>query len=396
MRALRLISPKIAEGYARCVTHNKNPDLWPTWLQLRWGVPSKDGLKKAEDLIKNVKYETPSWAVGEELIPGKPILARSCVHRAAFLDELVKLIPEGMCSFSKTLEGLSDDPLSDSVTLSFADGSKAEANIVIGCDGVRSRTRALLFGAEESAPKFTGAYGYRSLVPMDHAVEVLGPELAQNGQLHCGYGCYIITYPVEHGDLMNLVAVKQTTEPWPPGKAWIAPATREEMLRDFEGWSEKWLTMLETVKTPEKWALFDAVELTSFWKGRVCLMGDSAHASSPHMGAGSGMGFEDAYVLSNLLGHYFEAVKNGNSVKLQTVFRAFDSVRRERSQKLVTLSRRNGILMQFEDEDVGDDEERVGNIVQERDEWVWSYNLEDGLVKAKQLLGALPTVSAQL
>ncbi|KAI9688537.1 MAG: hypothetical protein M1822_001486 [Bathelium mastoideum] len=390
VRALRLISPRIAEAYAKCVTHNADLSLMSTWLQIRWGMSSKDGSKQAEDLMLNLNYQTSSRVADEELIPGKPVLARSCVHRAAFLDELVKLVPKDICSFSKALEGISDDPDSDCVTLNFTDSSSASANIVVGCDGIRSRTRTSLFGVDVSAPEFAYEYAYRSLVPMESAIKVLGSELAQNGQLYCGYGRYIITYPVEHGDLMNLVAVKRTATPWPLNTAWIAPATRDEMLRDFDGWNEKFLAILNTVETPEKWALFDAAELPSFWKGRVCLMGDAAHSSTPHLGAGSGMAFEDAYVLSNLLGDYCGAFGKGKSLGLHRVFDAFDMARKERAQRLVRMSRTNGIMMHLEDADVRDDEAKLAALLQKRYEWVWQHPLEDVLAEAKEALLSIP------
>ena len=385
VRALRLISPRIAEAYAKCVTHNRDHSLSSTWLGLRWGMSSKNGLKKTEELIASLKYEPPAWADGEELVPGKPILARSCVHRAAFLEELVKFIPDGMCSFNKTLETISDELQSESVTLTFADGTTADADIVIGCDGVKSRTRNVLFDAQTAAPRFTGQYAYRLLVPMDRAVEALGATLAQNGHLYLGYGSYIVTYPVEHGKLMNLVAQKSSSGAWPSDKPWIAPVTREEMLQDFKGWSDKLLALLGRVERPEQWALFEIAELPKFWKGRVCLMGDAAHSTTPHLGAGSGMAFEDAYVLSNLLGMYFERATKGRPVGLESTFAAFELARKERSQNLVRLSRDQGILMQLK-ADVGDDEKSIGPISQGRYEWIWQHDLEGSLAKAIKTL----------
>ncbi|KAL9084200.1 MAG: hypothetical protein Q9165_008186 [Trypethelium subeluteriae] len=386
VRALRLISPKIAEAYATCVTSNADQDLSSTWLGFRWGMPSKDGCRRTEDLILNLEYKPTAGEDDEELIPGKPNPARSCVHRAAFLDELVKLIPDGMCSFQKTLEDITEQSSSDPVTLHFSDGTTARADIVIGCDGVKSRTRTLLFGAEKAAPQFTNQYVYRSLVPMNLAVKAMGPLFAQNGHIHCGYGGYFVTYPVEHGRLMNLVAHKPMDGPWPSDKPWIASATHEEMLHDFEGWNEKLLVMLRTVKKPEKWALFDSQNLSRFWKGKVCVLGDAAHSSTPHLGAGSGMAFEDGYILSNLLGVYFEARRRHDFLGLERILDAYDSVRRERTQTLVNFSRDIGRMLELQDDSVRDDEESISRLLQTRYNWIWRYDLRESLTKAKEML----------
>ena len=81
----------------------------------------------------------------------------------------------------------------------------------------------------------SGEYAYRALIPRDAALNALGEEFACNGQLYCGYGGYIITYPVEHREFTNIVAVRRKNgATWEDGQ-WVVPSTKDEMLRDFEG-----------------------------------------------------------------------------------------------------------------------------------------------------------------
>lgn len=59
--------------------------------------------------------------------------------------------------------------------------------MVIGCDGIKSRVRALLLGDDlhpAASPSFTHKYAYRGLVPMDKAVAAVGEELASNSCMH--------------------------------------------------------------------------------------------------------------------------------------------------------------------------------------------------------------------
>ena len=74
------------------------------------------------------------------------------------------------------------------MTLHFQDGTTITADVAIGADGIHSKVRQILIGAELAAPVFSGAVVYRGTVPMDKAIEVLGSEHAHNATLLCGPG----------------------------------------------------------------------------------------------------------------------------------------------------------------------------------------------------------------
>lgn len=114
------------------------------------------------------------------------------VHRAHFLDELVKGIPAYRAHFNKRLQHLEETE--DGVTLYFKDDTTATADVVIGADGVHSTVREFLIGAEAAKPVFSGSVIYRGLVPMDKAIEVLGSEHAQNTFTLCGSGMLLLLF----------------------------------------------------------------------------------------------------------------------------------------------------------------------------------------------------------
>jgi len=65
----------------------------------------------------------------------------------------------------------------------------------------------------------------------------LGPELTSNGQIYIGHGRYMVTYPIENGHFMNMVAIARKPEfTWDKDGPWQISAVREDMLKDFEGW----------------------------------------------------------------------------------------------------------------------------------------------------------------
>lgn len=104
-------------------------------------------------------------------------------HRARLLDELVRLLPKDAAQFNKRLEGLVER--AGKVLLTFQDGSTAEADAVVGCDGIKSKTRELMVGETHPAAKcgYTHKYAYRGLIPMEDAIKALGEEKAVNSSL---------------------------------------------------------------------------------------------------------------------------------------------------------------------------------------------------------------------
>lgn len=109
------------------------------------------------------------------------------VHRAHFLDELVKSIPSHRAHFNKRVDKL-EDKQDGPVNIHFKDGTTATADAVIGADGIHSVVRAHLLGDEAAKPIYAGSVAYRALVPMEEAVEKLGKEFAQNAYFLCGHG----------------------------------------------------------------------------------------------------------------------------------------------------------------------------------------------------------------
>ena len=110
------------------------------------------------------------------------------MHRARFLDELVKGVPTQRAYFNKRLLDLEEG--NEGVLLRFADGTTATADAVVGADGIRSTVRRHLLGKEGVEPVYTGNVAYRGLVPMDIAIEKVGAEFAQNSMLLCGPGTF--------------------------------------------------------------------------------------------------------------------------------------------------------------------------------------------------------------
>lgn len=184
--------------------------------------------------------------------------------------------------------------------------------------------------------------------------------------------------PIEQGKVVNIVAYFTKLDGGWNDEAWVRPATKEQMLASFRGWSESVKSILSLIEKPDLWALFDHLPAATYYrKGKLCLLGDSAHASTPHHGAGAGMAVEDALILSRLLASI------GSVGELESAFAAYDAVRRPRSQRLVASSRKIGEVYNFEDEIIGENMKATRAYLEQAWDWIWNENLDRQLEMAQ-------------
>ncbi|KAF4995333.1 hypothetical protein FDECE_12824 [Fusarium decemcellulare] len=360
VRAIRQISEPLATALEGVANGNIFPEKKGVWFDFRIGMDGVDESARARgvvagDFLCSVEHPEPG----------------SCmVNRSHLVDELVKLLPPETAHLGKNLVDL-EDLGPGGVVLTFEDGSTARHSAVIGCDGIKSRTRRIMLGDNNPlvSPKYTGKYCYRGMVPMSKAVELLGQEKAMNCQAYLGYHGHILTFPVAGGRMMNVVAF-QSSQDWPHEKM-VVPATKEEMLDSYKDWGTDVLNIVRTMGQSDIWALFDSPPIETFHKGRLCLLGDAAHGSTPFQGAGAGMAVEDAFVLGRILQHVERADQ------LPVAFEAFSKARVERTQKLVKTSREAGHIWHFEAE--GDDIDQIKRVMKDRLKWIWEKDLEEDI-----------------
>jgi len=116
--------------------------------------------------------------------------------------------------------------------------------------------------------------------------------------------------------------------------------------------------------------------------GTMTLLGDAAHASTSHGGAGAGMAVEDAFILSELLSDIRVISKDDISMVLSV----YDLVRRPRTQRQVTHSRQNGQLYSLSLPGYKDDISKVKEVLAARQRWIWDIDLKGHLAEAKKEL----------
>ncbi|KAK3703515.1 hypothetical protein LTR37_014362 [Vermiconidia calcicola] len=348
---MKLIDPAIHEGFLNCATNNAWSDRQNFWFSFRNGQDTSN------------KFGTRFFDLWCET-------GQSSVHRARFLDELVALVPNELAHFGKKLDNAEDKV--DHVVLHFEDGTTAKHSAVIGCDGVKSRLREVVLGKDHPAakPVFSGKYAYRGLIPMEDAAALMGDELARNSQMYFGHGGHILTFPIEKGKTMNVVAFSTKEDGKWDDEVWVVPMDKGAMFKDFTGWTDSVQKCLSMMQKPDIWALFDHPPAPTYTKGRICILGDAAHAGTPHNGAGAGQAIEDALCMSRLMRLVYDGVD------IPRAFAAFDRVRRPRSQRQVQMARDSGWLYDLQLPGYMDDWDKIKQMLEEKQNWIWNHDLE--------------------
>ena len=277
--------------------------------------------------IKSQCYISRAWDTGETLYEivldaeseqrfGGPYLN---IHRGDLHAVLEQGVLPGTIAFNHRLVDLA--VARDTIRLVFDNGGQAEADIVIGADGIRSRVREFLLGPEP--PTFIGAAAYRAIFPAERLRGFKIPDCTKwwGRDRHCLP--YYLTSRRDEVYAIGVVPVPQ----WDGDEAAV-PATRDQYLAAFAGFHGDLQRVLEAVDGVSLWPVYDR-ERNDCWSGdRIVLIGDACHPMRPFMAAGGAMAVEDAAILSRCLATFddpavafrsYEATRIGRVGEVQRI-----------------------------------------------------------------------------
>ncbi len=181
----------------------------------------------------------------------------------------------------------------DGVTVELSNGSSRQYDLLLGFDGINSQIREYLFG-QKYVPVRSGGVAWRAAV---RAPETL------KGALFChGFGGKVGFVPLAGGMMYVIVTHFEPGRPRhdPDAFAEIMHAGAREMMGDSDFMAEP----IEALRTASNVAYtpLDTVMVPYPWfRGRVMIMGDAAHATTPYLGSGAAMAIEDGVVFAKLL-----------------------------------------------------------------------------------------------
>ncbi|VCU70992.1 6-hydroxynicotinate 3-monooxygenase precursor [Pigmentiphaga humi] len=270
-----------------------------------------------------------SWKSGRELFRsptrdacveqfGSPFFQ---VQRSDLHQHLHGALPDDTFLLNKKMTGFTQSE--NSVVARFDDGTEVESDVLVGADGIHSTVRNELLGAGK--PRYTGVICWRGQVDASRLPSDLIPPDSLNWM---GPGGCVVHYFVRPGRLVNWIAHRQV-DVW-ADESWSRPGDKNELLEAFTGWHPSLLQMFEATETCFKWALFDRDPLPTWTKGRVTLLGDSAHPMLPFFAQGGAMAMEDGYVLARALARNPDPIAG---------LQAYEALRKERSTRVQLSSR---------------------------------------------------------
>jgi 2-polyprenyl-6-methoxyphenol hydroxylase-like FAD-dependent oxidoreductase len=262
------------------------------------------------------RLPTPRIAGPE--VPGggaimRPVLARILAEATRASGASVRL----GCTFTE----LTQD--ADGVNVSFTDGTTARYDLVIGADGLNSQVRTAVM-PEAPKPQYSGQCVWRAVLPrpaeVERAMMWLGPKIKSGVNPVSKDEMYLFVTEdraenvmIDSGKFADMLAALLEAFPAP---------LMQHCRAQINGNSQIVYRPLESLLVQQPWH-----------RGRIVLIGDTVHATTPHMASGACIGIEDAIVLA-------EELSRGQSVNM--ALQRFQERRWERCRMVVENSFRLG------------------------------------------------------
>lgn len=289
----------------------------------------RDEVLKAGQLIPTVKLLDHRGSVISQLdsikISSKYGTNNFAVHRADLHRALLGQLRSARLHTNKKATGCTQR--AGLVEVNFSDGTSAAGDFLIAADGIHSAIRKQFL--PESAPRYAGYTCWRAVVPQP--VKPIGGPSETWGK----------------GSRFGIVPITENRVYWfatfnaPQNDPAARAAGKHELLEIYGRYHEPVPELIES--TPDGGLIWgDIIDLPpqeQFAFGRVVLIGDAAHATTPNMGQGACQAIEDAAFLYSLM-------QSGKGI--EEVFRDFETIRKPRTRKVVEGSWRAGKVAQWQ------------------------------------------------
>ncbi|MEM8600992.1 MAG: FAD-dependent monooxygenase [Bacteroidota bacterium] len=258
-----------------------------------------------------------------------------CAYRPALIDALRSALPDNACHTGKQLVRLGEH--ADGVALHFADDTTAEADLVVGADGIRSRVRVHVTG-DDTPPVYRGYPVWRGIGPLPASFETGEIFETWGGGTGFGGGLRFGLLEVGPSDDGVRQAYWYATAARPAGgDSGDATARKAELLDLFADWHAP---IPEAIASTPATAIlrgdtYDRPPRRGWHTRRVVLLGDAIHPTTPNLGQGAGMAIEDALVLTRCLTEHAAP---------EAAFEAFEAERHARTARVTRESLWTGRL----------------------------------------------------
>ncbi|KAH6648283.1 hypothetical protein BKA67DRAFT_593957 [Truncatella angustata] len=309
------------------------------------------------------------------------------VHRVALHDNLKKAAtskdePGPAATLQLSSRVLEVDPEAGKVV--FEDGTIVEADVIVGADGIYSKTRNAVDGG---ASKLfgSGKAAFRFLIDRKVALEdpITKPLVEKRNVLSMWYGSdrRVVMYPCNDNETLNFVLIHPDSESHAtPGDEWNKQGSIEQVLKVYQDFDPALKQLISKVDPAELkvWQLLDMDKLPTWTKEKLALIGDAAHPFTPHQGQGAGQAMEDAAALATVLPAGTAPSHVAERLKL------YEKIRYDRGHAIQEYSRQAGRdwiggkpqidMMSYTAYNFGHDE--IDNSANIFKRWLWSQKTD--------------------
>lgn len=224
------------------------------------------------------------------------------------------------------------------VEINFQDGSSARAELLIGADGTHSITRQYVLG-EQVERRYAGYVNWNGLVEIS---EDLAP--AKQWTTFVGEGKRASLMPVADQRFYFFFDV-----PLAAGLENNRAEYKTLLKQYFSGWCPQVQHLIDSIdeQTTNRVEIHDIEPFTQFYRGRVVILGDAAHSTTPDIGQGGCQAMEDAIYLSRAL--------QINTLGLEDALKRYQNKRNERANELLLRARKRCDVTHMKDEQITKD-----------------------------------------
>jgi salicylate hydroxylase len=253
-------------------------------------------------------------------------------HRGDLAELLGNAVPPERVHLGHRLVDLEE--MADKVIARFDNSARAEADVLVGADGIHSKVHALIFGPEKA--RFTGCVAWRGLIPAER-VRHLDIEVASHNWM--GPDGHVVHYWVGAGRFMNVVCVTEHGD-WAE-EGWTIPGRVADVAARYQAWHPTVRGLIAAFSETFVWALHDRTELPQWSRGRVTLLGDACHPMLPFMAQGAAQSIEDGATLTSLL--------NAMPSDVPRALQRYETLRKPRATRLQEASSANRLRFHLHD-----------------------------------------------
>lgn len=302
--------------------------IWPnaTRILREWGV--LDALVARGFVLRRGAILSPSGRRLQAMPFPETDAPHLLVHRADLQATLADALPPWVLHTGAEFQSVRE--ADGQVRAVFAGLGDARGDALVGADGLRSAVRAALLG--DGPPTYRGYTVWRG-------VARLGAEAGEMRELTetLGRGLRFGVVPVGGGRVSWWASANE-----PAGSSDAPEGPRAKLLRLFGRWHQPIPRLLDATPDAEiiKGDVCDRPPTRRWGRGRVTLLGDAAHPTTPNFGQGGCMAIEDAAALARSVTRH-----DGD---LAAAFRAFERMRRRRTAQITRQSRLYGWVGQWE------------------------------------------------